>query len=178
VTEKPNKKYVNPYRLFEQDLPLIVLSTHSSGFTQWLIRWRIKSNWHHIMMMITPGMFASQGNVFSSASIDRYTTKFGRLKFWRIKDLTEDQKKLLSKMIKKDLTESWWKRKYDYIGILGQALGIKKINNPWSMYCSERVAKYLKKFLDGIPDHPNPGDLNEIFKNHPQMEVVGYWWAD
>ncbi len=178
IDKAVNKKFVNPYRFKDDDLPLIVLSTHSSGFIQWLIKFKTKSNWNHIMLQLNKGRFVSQGNTFSSIPLDRYMTKYSRLKFWRIKELPFSQKNKLADLVNKDLKSPWWKRRYDYLGIIGQAIGIKQVNNPNTMYCSERVAKYLRKILDGIPAHPSPEDLNKIFKKHKRFEVAGYWWAD
>lgn len=166
---------INPYKITEQKLPLIVFSDLSSGFIQWAIKWRTNSSYNHVMFQLYPGEFASQGNVFSSIPLWRYVKKNSRLKFWKIKDLKNWERNKLYTMINKDLRLPWWKRLYDYVGILGQALGIKKINNPWKMYCSERVAKYLREILDDIPLHPSPEDLNELFKKHPRLEVYGRW---
>lgn len=156
-------------------MPLIVLSTHSSGFIAMWIRWRTKASYSHIMFQLYPGEYVSQGNTFSSIPISRYMTERSRLKFWKIKDLKEGEKNKLYQMINKDLKGSWWSRGYDWLGILGQLFGISKINSPGRMYCSERVAKYLREILEGIPEHPSPKTLNEIFKKHPRLEVYGRW---
>ena len=169
---------INPYKIAREDLPLIVLSTDSSGFTSWVIKWRTKSNYSHIMMQIYPGGYHSQGNTFSFASIDRYMTKTGKLKFWKIKNLANFERNRLCNMINKDMRGSWWSKRYDYFGIIGQALGIGKINSPSRNYCSERVAKYLRSILEGIPLHPSPEELNEVFKTHSRLEVFGRWAAD
>ena len=179
----------HPYKMMCDDLPLIVLSDHSSGFIQWAIKWRTKANYNHVMSMIYPGLFTSQGNTFSEVPLDRYMTKNSRLKFWRIKDLTLEEESLIRGRILRRLALPWWKRGYDYLGILGQAVGLKFINNPWNVFCSEQV---LKDWLEGIislrivdgdnvtelSEHPSPKDLNEFFKNHPRMEVYGRWSSD
>ena len=169
---------INPRKIPKTRLPLIVLSDHSSGFIQWIIKWRTKANYNHIMFMLYPGEFVSQGNVWSKISINRYMTKNSRLKFWKIKNLKGYEKTKLYNMINTDLKKSWWFRKYDYLGILGQALGIKKINNPRTMFCSERVAHYLSAIIPDMPEHPSPHDLNELFKKHPRFFTYGYWDSD
>jgi len=169
----------NPTKFTKDKMPLIVFSDHSSGWIQFLIKWRTKGNYNHVMLMLEPGEFVSQGNSFSKCPISRYMTDKSRLKFYRITDLTEADIALLYGMVEDDLNGSWWSRHYDYPGIIGQALGISKINSPGRMYCSERVAKYLRALLlQGIPKHPSPAELNEVFKNHARMQVFGRWAAD
>lgn len=175
-----DRKFIDPTKFKYDDLPLIVLSTHSSGLIQWLIKWRTKSNYNHAMVMIHPGEFASQGNTFSSVNIERYMTKYSRLKFFRIKDIGFSARQEFIDEVKKDLKASWWKRSYDYLGILGQAIGIKKINNPWTQYCSERVRKLLNFIMNliGLIKNPSPEDLNIYMKQDDRFEVVGYWWEE
>lgn len=172
-------KFINPYRITGIDLPLIALSTDASGIMQSLIRIRTKGSYSHIMTMIEPGSFASQGNIFSLATVDRYMTANCRLKFWRIKDLTNDERVLIKRRINARLNRPWIGRQYDYLGVIGQFLGLKWINNPFVPYCSEQVRiDVLEGIIDGIQEHPSPQDLNEAFKNHPRMEVYGRWWSD
>jgi len=171
---------INPYKIPKDRMPLIVLSDHSSGFIQWIIKWRTKANYNHIMLMLDPGEFISQGNTFSCTPLNRYVKERSRLKFWKIKDLKGCEKNRIGQSVNKDLNGSWWSKRYDYLGIVGQALGILKINSPSRMYCSERVSKYLRKLngFEDLPLHPSPKDLNEYFKTHPRMEVYGRWSAD
>jgi len=170
---------IRPKLIMGEDLPLIVLSDHSSGFIQWLIKWRTKANYNHVMSMLWPGGFVSQGNTFSGISLNRYMTPNSRLKFWKIKDLTKEEEKLIYDRIRRRLDRPWWKRGYDHVGVLGQALGLRFINNPWAPYCSEQVKKdFLDDIIGGIRKHPSPKDLNELFKKHPRMEVYGRWTAD
>ena len=168
---------IDPNRIPENRLPLIVLSTHSSCFIQWIIKFRTKANYSHIMTMIWKGEFASQGNTFSSVPISRYMTRQSHLKFWRIKELTEEEEELIRKRINKRLNLPRKKRRYDYLGILGQATGWKWIRSPSGRpYCSRQVKwDVLDDIIDGIEKYPSPKDLNEFFKKHPRMEVYGRW---
>ncbi len=169
----------DPNKFTKEHLPLVVFSDHSSGWIQFLIKWRTKGNYNHVMLMLEPGEFVSQGNTFSKCPISRYMTNKSRLKFYRIKDLTEGDIALLYAMIEDDLNGSWWSKHYDYFGIFGQILGISKINSPGRMYCSERVSKYLRALLlQRIPEHPSPAELNEAMKDHPRTPVFGRWSAD
>jgi hypothetical protein len=143
--------------------------------------------------MINPGRFASQGNFFAEDPLSRYMTKNSRLKFWKIKNLKKEEKDLIEKRINERLTRKrpFWRflTDYDYLGILGQAIGIKRLNNPFRVYCSEQILEDVLKDViqlaiekDGLiirlPQHPSPNDINEYFKYHPRMEVYGRWSAD
>jgi hypothetical protein len=169
---------INPYKIPTNRMPFVVFSDLSSGLLQFLIKWRTNSSYNHVMFQLNPGEYISQGNVFSRIPLWRYVKKNAKLKFWRIKDLTREEHSKLYSMITEDLAVSWWKRRYDYIGIIGQLLGITKLNNPSTMYCSERVARYLTAIGIKMPLHPSPEDLNGIFKNDPRFEVYGRWASD
>lgn len=141
------------------------------------------------MTQIWPGEFASQGNVFSSTPIDRYMTKQGRLKYWRIKDLTHDEEMVIKGRIIDRLNLPKWKRRYNWLGILGQLIGLRKLSSPWVPYCSQQVTEdVLKGIIDlaievdnkivRLPQHPTPKDINEFFKLHPRMEVFTRWSVD
>jgi hypothetical protein len=173
---KEEIEYINPYRLKKEDLPLIVLSDLSSGFVEWAIKWRTNASYNHIMMMIWPGEFQSQGNVYSSVGIDRYMKKNSRLKFWRIKDLTENEGTAIKGRVINRLNLPWHKRLYDYVGILWQLTGLRWINNPLKAYCSEQVANDLKGIIE-LGKHPSPKDIDEAFKKHPRMKEYGRWEA-
>jgi len=172
-------KFVDPNKIGNNDLPLIVFSDHTSGIIQFLIKWKTKSAWNHVMVMHRPGFFASQGNMFSEVPLSRYMKRQNRLKFLEIKNLTIVNRLLLLKRIERDLKAPWYKRFYDYLGIVGQAIGVKKVNSPGNMYCSERVANWLKALFTYIPKHPSPQNLNNVFSDHEQdFRVYGKWDGD
>jgi hypothetical protein len=174
-------RFINPVDIPDQDLPLIVLSDFSSGIIQSLIKIRTNSEFSHIMVMNREGFFASQGNMFSEAPLTRYMKTGNRLKFFKIKNLTEEERFILSKKMEDDLTAPWWKRLYDYPGILGQAFNIRWFNSPFRAYCSERVAAWLRVLprFNKIPVHPSPQDLNELMKaDEINFELYGVWDYD
>jgi len=176
-----NKIIIDPLKIKESDLPLVVFSDHAWGFINWLIKWRTKGRYNHVMMMIEPGKLASQSNVFKSIPMKKYLRKGNRLKFWKFKRLTHHQKDYIKYAVRAELKKPWWGRRYDYLGILGQAVGISKINNPWLNYCSEIVRRFLCTILMGLPYHPSPKELNEVFKHDrykEDIEVLGYWFDD
>lgn len=182
---------MNPEKI--TDAPLIVLSDLTSGLVEFIIKKRTKGDYNHVMWLNRQGYFASQGNTYSEAPISRYTKKNSRLKFYEVSGLTPVQKRLIQESIERKLKLPWWKKMYDWLGIAGQAVGVKGMNIPWFEYCSEDVPHHLKymaskgipneseiyKIIMGIPSHASPQDLNEYFKKHPDVfRVYGKWEAD
>ena len=177
-----DNRFVNPEIIPEADLPLIVLSDFSSGVIQSLIKIRTSGSFSHVMVMHRTGFFASQGNMFSEAKLERYMKEGNRLKFFRIKNLTEEERRALSRKMEADLAAPWWRRWYDYRGIIGFAIGLRWLNSPFRMYCSERVASWLKalsRFNKILPLHPSPEELNKIMKEDTyNFDFYGLWDSD
>lgn len=184
---------IDPRLLTDADAPLIVFSDHSSGFVEWLIKMRTKGDYNHVMWFYRQGFFASQGNTYSEAPLDRYMKHGNRLKFYRLIGITPVQKYLILASIRKKLSLPWWKKCYDWFGIFGQAIGVKWVNTPWLQYCSEDVPSHLKymaesgipeyenahKVIMGIQKHFSPQELNDYFKQFPEIfQVYGKWEAD
>lgn len=177
-------KYLNPLAIVEADLPLICFSDDRRGFLGWLIKAHTSGQYSHAMEMVEPHFFASQNFTgYKKVPIQKYMKPSILLKFYQPKDLSDKKKRQWKKEVEKELAEPWWKRRYDYIGaVVGQILPwqwFRKINNPWTKYCSERVAGRLRRLLKMIiPLHRNPSELNAILKMNPKVEVLGYYFSD
>lgn len=182
---------VNPEKIPKLELPLIVFSDHSSGFIQAIIKIRTKGFYNHVMWMHKEGMFASQGNTYSEVPVSRYMKKGNRLKFVQINGLTDVQRNLIVASINKKLKRGWFKNMYDWIGILGQAIGFKKVSTPGLDYCSEDVPRHarallpyitdekVKDFISGLPHHGSPEDLNQYMKDNKEgNKLFGRWDSD
>ena len=184
---------MNPAIISKDDCPLIFLSDFTSGPIEFVIKFRTKGNYNHAMWMPWPREFASQGWTYSLVKLDRYMKRNNRLKAWAVKGLTPVLRKLLVESITKKLARPWWKKRYDFLGILGQAIGLDWLNTPYLDFCSEDVAlhlKYvadkglnddnpLKKVIQEMPKHGSPEDINEYFKKHSEhFEVFGKWEGD
>ncbi len=74
----------------------------------------------------------------------------------------------------------WWRKQYDWLGILGQALHLPWIHTPGLEYCSVDLLRCWKAgamFLPahdrtvilGIPNESSPSDLNRWAGNHPEV---------
>jgi len=184
--------FVNPKSIPANDLPLIVFYDNPSGIIESLITIWTKGEWNHAMWLHRPGYFATQGNTYKEVPINKYMRKNGRLKFWEIIGLNIQQKGLILTSIAQKLKKPWWRKMYDWLGILGQLLKVEWFNNPALDYCSEDVVQHLrlleaslsnenhlKTAFVRIPKHTNPSKLNEYFKEYPDcFRVYGWWDSD
>ena len=172
---------IDPLKIKESDLPLIVLSDNLQGFFAWITKVHTHGLYSHVMEMHQPGYFASQSiSGYKIIPVRKYMLPKYRLKFWKINDMSNTKAREWKKLIAKDLKAPWWVRRYDFIGVgLGQLLKIKWLNNPWTKYCSERVAIHLRKIFGFlIPKHPSPSDLNKLFERSQRYQVYGRWFVD
>lgn len=178
-------KYINPLTFNKDDFPIIVLADDLRGFISWAIKAHTAGNYNHTFILHEPGMVVSQNlNGFSENKIEAYLTAGMMLKFWRIKDLTQEEKDAILSAINKRLSFPWWRRSYDFLGTLvGQLIHVKWLQNPFQEFCSEEVNDdYIKQVkraeIMGIKE-PSPSELNTYFMKYPQiMECLGYWWED
>lgn len=172
---------IDPLNIKKEDLPLIVFSDDLKGFIGWAIKAHTDGVYNHVMIMMRPGYVVTQGWTYKEIPIEKYMSSRYRLKFWQIKDIEHRDILAIRNAVDDDLEASWWAKSYDWLGIVGQFLKLRGINNPKKSYCSERIANYLNllSYLkDDIPLHPSPSRLNKIFKTLDRMKVLGWWMAD
>lgn len=172
------------------DFPLIVFSDHTYGWVEFFIKMRTKGEYNHVMIATAKDTFATQGGTYSKQPFSAYMKRGNRLKFVRIIGLTREGADKILASIEKKLSMPWYRKTYDWLGIFGQAIGIKKVNNPWLEYCSEDVAVHIKEcakyfsdkhktVLELIPAHGSPQDLNEYVKKYPSLfETYLRWDSD
>jgi len=162
----------------ESDLPLICLVDDRRGFMSWIIKAHSRGNYNHIQELHKLTHFASQDfKGFREVPIEKYLKPHITLKFWK-PILDKNEKQLWKDCIGLELQESWWKRRYDFIGLLGQLLPFRwtrKLNNSWTRYCSERVRERIITILEVFgPRHSTPSEWNQLFKGVKEMELFGY----
>jgi len=174
-------KIIDPLKITSYDLPMVVFSDDLRGFIPWAIRHHTNGNYNHVMFMIDPMYFATQSWTYKEIPIERYLKPRYRLKFWSILGLTGQDKANIYMHVADKLKQPWYKNLYDFPGILGQAIGLPKLNIPWLEYCSEDVPQGLRvvpSLRDLIPEHPSPSQLNKLFDTIPQMKYFGHWMKD
>jgi hypothetical protein len=177
---------IDPLKIKESDLPLVVLSDDRRSFLGWAIKAHTQGNYNHIMEMHKEGFFASQNfSGFKEIPVEKYMKNNISLKFWQYKDLSPEKKKEWIDEVNKELKEPGWKKGYDWLGIVGQFLSkihpkFRWLNIPWAEYCSERVNPRIRNIWNiFLPYKANPSEANEKFKNRPnKMQVFGKWEAD
>ena len=174
-------KKINPYEITFEDFPVFVFSDDMRGFLSWGIKAHTSGSYSHGMVMIRPDKVVTQGMTYKEIDIGIYLTGRHRLKFWKYNGLSKPKKIEIITKIEDDLSQPWWKRRYDFLGIVGQFIKVPWINNPWINFCTERLSGYLRmipEIKDKIPKHPSPADLNKLFKTIENMEVIGRFYGD
>lgn len=187
-----NIKLLHPQDIDIKDLPVIVFSDKTSrDFISTIIKLRHKnSTVNHVMWLYSPTKFASQNNTYSLVDTDKYMREGNRLFFFELVGFTPIQKRIVQKSIERKLALPWYKKAYDYVGILGQAVGIKWLNIGGLNYCSESVISDIKmaadagneeisKIIDGIGRHMYPDELKDYLEGFDRyFKLIGYWDSD
>ena len=168
-------KIINPLEIPERDLPLIVLTDDRRSLISWIIKARTKRNYGHVMELYRPDWYASQNfGGFKEVPIIKYIKPQIILKLWK-PILTDEQRKLWISMVRADLRAPWINRRYDWLGVIGQALGIRGLQIEAMKYCSERVNARLRLvYKTQFPYQQTPGEQNEMFKKDNRFELFGY----
>jgi len=170
-------RYIDPREIPVSDLPLIVFSDCTSGLFSFLTKWRTKSPWNHVMFMLRSECFQSQGNMFSEVPLSRYMKRLSRMKFYQM-IVTEEEAIYLKLLVDQDLKKSKWALRYNWLGILTQALPGKwnRRFGGQGKYCSQNVAYYLNKIGWNIPTYPNPGELNRLMETSTdKVKYLGHY---
>ena len=187
-----NIKLIHPQDIDIKDLPMLVFSDKTSrDFISTIIKLRHKnSTVNHVMWLYSPDKFASQNNTYALVDTAQYMREGNRLLFFELIGFTPIQKRIILKSIERKLALPWYKKAYDYVGILGQALGIKWINISGLNYCSESVISDIKKaadagseeiskIIDGIGRHMYPDEMKDYLEKFDgQFKLAGYWDSD
>lgn len=170
-------RIINPSDIKKETLPLLVLSDDVRGPISFLIKAHSKGNYGHTMWLIESQVLASQGGLYKRIPLKKYLSGRYRLKFWK-PNLTGNEKIEIIKTINKALNQPWWRRTYDYVGIFGQLFRLKSIQIPFQNYCSERDARYIRKYIPEIPLRPSPSELNKACEKIEKMKYYGHFVND
>jgi hypothetical protein len=160
----------------------IVLNDNRNGFIGWFIKAHESGVYNHAMMSRKTGMLVSQADVLKEIPVDIYLKSTNFLKFWRVKNLTPDEFLTINAFMDHRLSLPWWKRSYDYAGLIGQAFPfLRWFQMPGLNFCSEFVALAMRsvKRFSYIDPQRSPVYLDKVFKDHPDdFEVCGHWYSD
>lgn len=171
---------INPFEIPEEKTPLIMLVDNRRSLIGFLIKNHSKGNYNHACCMYKPNKIASQDWVgYRERCLIDYMKPHILLKFWAIKDMTFHERAIWRGLMKADLDAPWARRRYDFLGCIGQLLGIPWLQNPHTKYCSEKEALNLRSVFDmDIPKYPTPSSLNKLFHTIPRFELLGYYFQD
>lgn len=170
-------KIIKPLEITKKELPILVLSDDVRDPVSFVIKVHDKGNYGHTMWWIEPEVLASQGGLYKRVPLEKYLSGRHRLKFWQ-PNLTGSEKIELIRTINAKLDQPWWFRTYDYVGIFGQLVRLKSIQIPFQNYCSERDARYIRKYIPEIPLRPSPSELNRACEKIKKMKYYGHFVND
>jgi hypothetical protein len=181
----------DPREILSNNMPLIVFSDHTSGLIEWVIKMRTKGLYNHVMLAMSKGKFVSQGNTYSEIGMERYMGRRNRLLFIEVLGLTNTQKKQMYTSVYSRIKLPWWKKGYDWLGIVGQAIGIKSLQIKGLNYCSQDIylhlmairlnenQPHLKAAFAKLNPNGSPQDHHNVFLKHPEaFGVFGIWQGD
>jgi len=169
------KNLIDPLCFLPSDMPIVILCSDLRALIPSIIKLRT-GNFNHVMLMVEPGRVITQNWTLQDLTIQKYMKPGILLQFWGVKGVTYEGMKALYTKAKADVKKPWWRRRYDPLGIVGQALGLPWIQSPWGWYCSERVSEHLSIVKIGLPKHPNPSDFSEIFSRRSKDFALLGWY--
>jgi len=106
---------------------------------------------------------ASQDWLLADRPLSDYLKGQHRLKAWVIEPGPHHK---TLEWINYQVARPWYRRRYDWLGVIGHAIGLPWINVPWSNYCSEFAGAVLTPYAHGrsFRSHPTPNDINRALK--------------
>lgn len=179
-----DRVFIDPTQLNAVNMFNIVLVDNAQDFISWGIKDDTGSNYNHATTQRSPNLLDCQeaGSLFKTVPTETYMVPANILKIWQINNLTSDEWNMLNNAVAVDLAAPWYKRVYNYLGILGQFFRIPWFSFPGTYFCSQRVAKYLRimpRFAAVLPANISPGFEDAFFVAHPElMTCAGFWWDD
>lgn len=173
---------LDPRQIPPNEFPFIISKGGGIDPISRLIRWRTHSWCEHSMLAINPGKFVweSASSWYGEGPMEDYMTPENCLKFYQLVDINLDAYDLLRDYVARRIASPWYHKLYDWVGIMGQALGLPKIHTPGLEYCTvdaihalEYMAPALPKstqdFISSIPPEENPGYLDQVMLNYPKV---------
>lgn len=172
-------------------LPLGVLANQTNSLVSSAIDWATNSSVDHAMLMVSPGQFVCQSPMgYNNVPISAYMTAGCRLKFVSLVNINNLAIAAINQAVSSRMALPWYKKQYDWLGIVGQALHLPWIHTPGLEYCSvdllrcwKAAAIYLpdhdRTVILGIPNESSPSALNQFVQKFPEVfSVYGEYLSD
>jgi len=166
-----------------------LISKSGVDFLSELIQWKT-GLWNHSMLMRKPDFVVWQGIQIQEKSIELYMKKYVRMDFFTLKEVNVSAIAAMNSYINKRMSGHWWTQTYDFLGIVGQAIGIPAIHTPGLDYCSVFELAVLKAGAPFLPTksafvintqtpESNPQNLHDMYVNNPDVfEYEGCYESD
>lgn len=158
--------------------PALVLTDHLASWVSWRIKAHSKGYYSHAMLFLPDGRLISQGWMLRVADWDSYLDGKHRVKLWTCEAWKgETAVRRITRQVDRYLESGPRRRRYDWLGIVGQALGLRWINFRGRTYCSEFVSAVLRKSSVEAPAdrYPSPADLDLWCRSNPKMQVAALY---
>lgn len=186
---------IDPRILIPSLGPWIVLYNNTTDLIAQEIDWRTNIKGidpvDHAMLSIVTDEFVWESmtlwDAYKKGPMDIFMTDGGSLKFVCLVNSNPDFKDAFTKSVQQRLAHPGIENSYDYLGIIGQAIGQSWIHTPGLEYCSVDVIRHLvnacpylpkadQLIINNIPPETNPEGLWQIILNNPSIfAVYGQW---
>lgn len=171
-----NFTYSQLLNIPKSHLPLLALTDNALSWFGLMIRKHQRGLYNHSMWLYRPRTFASQEiPTYRNMDVKKFAHN-SRIKLWHNPNWTEAQKATINVQIATRLAQPWYRRLYDFAGILGHFINKPSFHSPWQEYCSEGVGSTLA-LIDSsfLLSYPTPSDINKWCKDQDNMQVYGYY---
>ena len=158
--------------------PMIVFSDALFSWIGTAIKQHQAWSYNHAMWLKAPGVLASQDATFKQVPVTEYLQGEHRLKFWTNPLWSEEDRGKLLQAIEADLQLPWYRRLYDPLAIIGQALHMDWLQIPGVSICSDRAGYLSLVDPEYNLKHPDPADVNRWLDSRGIYDVYGRFIPD
>lgn len=170
----------DPREIPQEDGPLFISKDGTFDLISYLIKVRTQAEWNHSMLSRTKGKFVSQDLLLNEKSMDLYMRNGTRLDFFTLVDINTRAIDAMNTYVNKRLSGAWYTKGYDFLGIIGQLIGIPAIHTPGLDYCSVFTLEVLRQMAPFLSDtsarvimsmtrQSQPQQLHDMKINHPEV---------
>lgn len=178
---------LDPRTIPQSEFPFIVSKGGGIDLMSKLIRWRTKSWCEHSMLAINAGKFVWEdtANWYGEGPMEKYMVPDVCLKFYSLNNINPAAIEALRNYVYTRINSPWYHKMYDWLGIVGEAVGLPKIHTPGLEYCSVDAIHALEsmgppiggddqKIIANIDPEENPGYLDMFENNYPKIFTCQY----
>ena len=166
--------------LDEDGYPYLIFTNNLTSWISNIIKKHTAGEYSHVLWKMDKICGISQGWILKKINFSKtYLRGNHRVKIWRVKTASLNQKYAMFYDIKMQLYKPWYKKLYDWPGIIGQLFRMRWINYPWRNYCSESINEVLSLYTSFDMKHPSPSDINKWCEWHQEeVECIGVYEPD